>query len=151
MIDADRENMERRLSDALARAKKTEGELSEARESFEDLSAEYKDVSFSLNEGLRDCRMRRLEAETERDKFATQRDSALAEVVALRKENEWRPIEGAPKTEVIDIWINIGRRWSECYYDPICHQWRTSSPSGHLLTIHEAAVTHWRPLPTPPK
>ena len=88
MIDADRENMERRLSDALARAKKTEGELSEARESFEDLSAEYKIVSFSLNKSLRDCRMRRLEAETERDKFAAQRDAALAEVAALRKESE---------------------------------------------------------------
>ena len=62
--------------------------MGEARESFEDLSAEYKIVSFSLNKSLRDCRMRRLEAETERDKFAAQRDAALAEVAALRKESE---------------------------------------------------------------
>lgn len=76
------------------------------------------------------------------------RDQALEEAAG------WQPIETAPKDGLIDIWIvrsdGSGLRWAECYYDRICGEWRTTSPSGHLLTINERHVSHWRPLPAPP-
>jgi hypothetical protein len=65
--------------------------------------------------------------------------------------SEWQPIETAPKDKVIDIWLKNGHRWSDCYYDTICHEWRTSRPAGYLISVHERGVTHWMPLPEPPK
>ena len=69
--------------------------------------------------------------------------------------SEWQPIESAPKDQLIDIWIQEnggdGVRWCDCYYDRICGQWRTSRPSGHLVTIAERFVTYWRMPPPPPE
>lgn len=65
----------------------------------------------------------------------------------------WRPMSEAPKGELIDIWIeqsNGGVRWCDCYYDSICGQWRTSRPSGHLLTINERHVKFWMRPPAAP-
>ena len=76
---------------------------------------------------------------------------------------EWRDIETAPKDGLISIWITginkHGQKWSNtegecwpyCYYDNICGEWRTTRPSGHLRCVPERFVTHWMPLPTPPK
>jgi len=63
---------------------------------------------------------------------------------------EWIPaqIETPPRDRLIDIWINSGVRWCDCYYDQICDQWRTTRPSGHLICVSARAVTHWR-LPPP--
>ena len=66
----------------------------------------------------------------------------------------WQDISSAPKGELIDIWIDhgdgTGVRWCDCYYDRICDEWRTSRPSGRLLTIKAKHVTHWQPLPAAP-
>ena len=66
----------------------------------------------------------------------------------------WQPIETAPKGQLIDIWFvnrnSYGERWTACYYDNICGEWRTSRPSGHLVSINERYVTHWMPLPAAP-
>lgn len=64
----------------------------------------------------------------------------------------WQGIESAPRGQLIDIWITTagGHRVSDCYYDNICGEWRTSRPSGHLVCIKERWVSHWQPLPAPP-
>lgn len=64
----------------------------------------------------------------------------------------WLPIETAPKDDLIDIWIGGTSqiRWSDCYYDRICDEWRTSRPSGRLMVIKASHVTHWMPAPTAP-
>ena len=62
----------------------------------------------------------------------------------------WQPIETAPKDGLIDIWLAEGKRWCDCYYDRICDEWRTSRPSGRLVSVKSQHVTHWMPLPKPP-
>jgi hypothetical protein len=69
----------------------------------------------------------------------------------------WQPIETAPpKGQLIDVWtVGWGaepHRVSDCYYDNICGEWRTSrhSGTGQLLCIPERFVTHWMPLPAAP-
>lgn len=68
---------------------------------------------------------------------------------------EWQPIETAPKDGIIDIWAmdngKNGRRVSECYYDRICDEWRTSAPTLRLHCVKARYVTHWMPLPEAPK
>ena len=67
----------------------------------------------------------------------------------------WRDISSAPKGELIDIWIKhsdgSGFRWTDCYYDKITDEWRTSAHSGHVVWVTAKSVTHWRPLPTKPE
>ena len=63
---------------------------------------------------------------------------------------QWQPIETAPKDQLIDIWLADGLRWCDCYYDHICEEWRTSRPSGRLVTIKARFVTHWMHPPTAP-
>lgn len=67
---------------------------------------------------------------------------------------EWKPIETAPKSKLIDIWIRhkdgSGIRWCDCYYDHICDDWRTTGPSGHLVFVPARSVTHWTDSPLPP-
>jgi hypothetical protein len=78
---------------------------------------------------------------------------AQARVAELEAAQGWRPISEAPKDALIDIWIARtagGERWSDCYYDRICDEWRTSRPSGHLIGVKAGAVSHWRPRPAPP-
>ena len=95
--------------------------------------------------------------------------AALDEIERLRKKNatlhtsnggepaptvavrEWQPIETAPKDALIDIWLAEGKRWCACYHDIITDEWRTSRPSGHLISIKARFVTHWMPLPEPPQ
>lgn len=66
----------------------------------------------------------------------------------------WKPIETAPKDRLIDVWIRDGSgagiRWADCYYDSICDEWRTSRPSGHLVTVKARFVTHWMSPPADP-
>lgn len=66
----------------------------------------------------------------------------------------WMPIGIAPKDRLIDIWIpredGSGIRWSECYYDAICDQWRTTANSGNLVTVKASSVSHWREITPAP-
>ncbi|RWD00143.1 MAG: hypothetical protein EOS58_30650 [Mesorhizobium sp.] len=64
----------------------------------------------------------------------------------------WQTIDSAPKNRgrLIDIWLESGTRWCDCYYDQICDEWRTSRPSGHLISIKAKHVTHWREVTAGP-
>jgi hypothetical protein len=74
---------------------------------------------------------------------------AVAENAKLREalEGVWQPITTAPKDGLIDIWtVGFGadpHRVSDCYYDSICSEWRTSRPMGYLHCIPGRFVTHW--------
>ena len=65
----------------------------------------------------------------------------------------WHRIDETPPPMdgLIDIWLKDGCRWCDCYYDRITDTWRTSRPSGRLLSIQARFVTHWMPPPTPPE
>jgi len=76
-------------------------------------------------------------------------EAATYELNALKC--PWHPIETAPKDDRIDIWLSCGTRWCDCYYDVICDQWRTSRPSGNLLSVKARFVSHWMPIPQSPK
>jgi hypothetical protein len=87
-----------------------------------------------------------------------ERDATILSLRLKLEEREWQDISTAPKGEpgspgrLIDIWIaDPGVRWSECHYDAICDDWRTSRPSGRLVTVRAKAVTHWRECPAPPQ
>jgi hypothetical protein len=69
-------------------------------------------------------------------------------------QQQWQPIKTAPKDGLIDIWtVGWGakpHRVSDCYYDSICGEWRTSRPMGQLHCVKERYVTHWMPRPAGP-
>lgn len=60
----------------------------------------------------------------------------------------WQPIETAPKDRLIDIWTGDRRR-AACYWDDICHEWRSTANSGHMTFCKYP--THWMEIPEPPK
>lgn len=62
--------------------------------------------------------------------------------------SEWQLIETAPKKGKIDLWCD-GIRFTGCYWDHICGEYRTSGTAGVLQRIKNA--THWMPIPDPPK
>lgn len=83
---------------------------------------------------------------------------------ALRGEPEaagqgWRPIETAPKdsTSVLIYGPKLRQPvqeawWAIAYEGAIDGYWSTpTGPAGRGYTILPSAVTHWRPLPEPPK
>lgn len=75
---------------------------------------------------------------------------AVADVV-MPMPPVWRGMESAPKNDLIDIFLSDGVRWCDCYHDRITDTWRTSRPSGRLLSIHARFVTHWMPRPPAPE
>lgn len=99
--------------------------------------------------------------------FARQLERELAEAKA---ENQWRPIETAPKDGThIDLWVSgeFPGRYPDAYfgmpphecgeYGPYCDSdWHSAKPGWVCGTFGEfictmESPTHWRPLPTPPK
>lgn len=62
-----------------------------------------------------------------------EKDERIAELETYLK-SETKDKESAQES--------FGTAWSE---------WRTTRPSGHLRCVPERFVTHWMPLPTPPK
>ena len=64
----------------------------------------------------------------------------------------WRTdMENAQKYDLVDIWLEEGVRWCDCYYDTICDEWRTSSPGGFPMCIKARHVTHWMLRPADPE
>ena len=63
----------------------------------------------------------------------------------------WQPIETVSKDQLVDILLTGGVRWCDCYHDRITDTWRTSRPSGKLLSIAAEFVTHWMPRRSAPK
>lgn len=77
-----------------------------------------------------------------------------AAVSRAQPQEAWQPIETIPKDGLIDIWtVGYGaepHRVSDCYYDSICDEWRTSRPAGQLMCIKRRYITHWMPRPGAP-
>ena len=65
---------------------------------------------------------------------------------------EWKPIETAPKRKVIDLWLvdttsGAGFRVTDCKWDKNEKDW---TQNGNGFRFHYI-ITHWMPLPEPPK
>ena len=95
--------------------------------------------------------------------------SVMAKVLEAADAAAWRPIESAPRDRTyVDLWVinsdGEGRRITDAYYGPIPHtcgeygQYCDSCPDegdfwvdgifGHQIY---GDITHWQPLPAPPK
>lgn len=73
-------------------------------------------------------------------------EAALTELMELRAANTWQPIETAPMdgTPVL-VFGGIA------YWRADAHAWYTITGSAYPGRVIEWPVTHWMPLPTPPK
>jgi hypothetical protein len=98
-----------------------------------------------IREHITTCQM--IDADPE---IVTTPAKRAAAMLRACKGDEWQPTETAPKDALIDIWLYDGVRWCDCYYDRITDTWRTSRPSGKLLSIPARFVTHWMPRPAAP-
>lgn len=66
--------------------------------------------------------------------------------------SKWQPIETAPKRKVVDLWLvstrsGRGFRVADCQWDKKEKDW---AQDGQGFCFHYL-VTHWMPLPEPPK
>jgi len=65
---------------------------------------------------------------------------------------EWQPIETAPKDKA--IWVSgIAPRFGRfvCEAKWVEDQWRIFHPDDDAYTVPTGGLTHWMPLPEPPK
>jgi len=74
-----------------------------------------------------------------------------AELAALKAENEWQPIETAPKDGTVFLGYKRGQ-FRECYKVPRddCDMWCFGGTSGADDLFPNIKPTHWMPLPKPP-
>lgn len=61
-------------------------------------------------------------------------------------EHDWQPIDTAPTDRLIDIWAH-DMRFMDCYWVPICKEYRTTGSAGVLQRIGKP--THWKPTSKP--
>jgi hypothetical protein len=73
-------------------------------------------------------------------------------------DDAWQPIETAPDMTMVDVWVLNGDgvggfRLAECYQRDGKWMQGHEKPNGESLGTYlvEASVTHWQPLPKPPK
>ena len=69
----------------------------------------------------------------------------------LKAENEWQPIETAPKDGTVFLGYKLGQ-FRECYKVPRddCDMWCFGGTSGADDLFPNIKPTHWMPLPKPP-
>ena len=74
-----------------------------------------------------------------------------AELAALKAENEWQPIETAPKDGTVFLGYKRGQ-FRECYKvtRDDCDMWCFGGTSGADDLFPNIKPTHWMPLPKPP-
>lgn len=65
-------------------------------------------------------------------------------------EDDWQPIYTVPKDRLVDILIDGKTRWSDCYYDRICEEFRRVTETSELVSIKIKHITHWRVIPALP-
>lgn len=59
---------------------------------------------------------------------------------------QWQDIESAPKDGLVDLLFDSGARWTDCYWDNICQEWRHITATGVLLSVKTAKA--WMLTPT---
>jgi len=82
-----------------------------------------------------------------------------AEVQALRKDAEWRPIETAPKDHGVtqfDVWAN-GERYPGCFWGRATYEpgdsgivYQSDYDWNGPVDSYVKGATHWKPLPPAP-
>ena len=83
--------------------------------------------------------------------MTTRETELLAANAALKAENEWQPIETAPKDGTVFLGYKLGQ-FRECYKVPRddCDMWCFGGTSGADDLFPNIKPTHWKPLPKPP-
>ena len=72
-------------------------------------------------------------------------ESLRSEIAALKAENEWQPIETAPKDEAVFLaWRKHATHPLMVRYEP-SYDWFANYDGEHVYDL-----THWMPLPKPP-
>ena len=72
-------------------------------------------------------------------------ESLRSELAALKAENEWQPIETAPKDEAVFLaWRKHATHPLMVRYEP-SYDWFANYDGEHVYDL-----THWMPLPKPP-
>ena len=72
-------------------------------------------------------------------------EKSLAELAALKAENEWQPIETAPKDNAVFLaWRKHATHPLMVRYEP-SYDWFANYDGEHVYDL-----THWMPLPKPP-
>jgi len=77
--------------------------------------------------------------------------TAVECIKKLKAENEWQPIETAPKDGTVFLGYKLGQ-FRECYKVPRddCDMWCFGGTSGADDLFPNIKPTHWMPLPKPP-
>lgn len=92
-------------------------------------------------------------SDTARDMFRKASDSIQPpyDTTALKAENEWQPIETAPKDGTVFLGCKLGQ-FRECYkvQRADCDMWCFGGTSGADDLFPNIKPTHWMPLPKPP-
>ncbi len=62
----------------------------------------------------------------------------------------WVPVgeQPIPTAGLVDVRGATGERYTDCYYDRICDEWRTITPTGHLFCVKRSWITHWMQPPS---
>ncbi len=87
----------------------------------------------------------------ENKRFKSEILKLVAELIILKDENEWQPIESLPDDlSDFDLWAD-GKRFTDCTR---CNNkfglYECENSFGYVFKEINKA-THWRPLPQPPK
>ena len=77
--------------------------------------------------------------------------TAVECIKKLKGENEWQPIETAPKDGTVFLGYKLGQ-FRECYkvQRDDCDMWCFGGTSGADDLFPNIKPTHWMPLPKPP-
>ena len=77
--------------------------------------------------------------------------TAVECIKKLKAENEWQPIETAPKDGTVFLGYKLGQ-FRECYkvQRDDCDMWCFGGTSGADDLFPNIKPTHWMPLPKPP-
>lgn len=76
------------------------------------------------------------------DKDVTTLNAAIAAL------EQWRPIETAPKNQVIDLWVMVDEKTGEGVRKVNCY-WEQGRWIG-FSCLYQYRPTHWMPLPAAP-
>lgn len=109
-------------------------------EQLKTVPMKYRRMAFNAQLQDENAELRRQLASAQLDN-----DQLRAELAALKAENEWQPIETAPKDNTVFLaWRKHATHPLMVRYEP-SYDWFANYDGEHVYDL-----THWMPLPKPP-
>ena len=71
------------------------------------------------------------------------------DVLTVATNDDWQPIETAPKRRVIDLWSQEGGRYPDAVWG-VCGDTEGWTDANDHRSLKGGAFTHWRDRPAPP-